>query len=200
MTAAQVDAVQRAAMATAPIAIPTTTARILSERYGYVKADGDGWTITPRGRTYLAGERARERRSEVEGKIGRDDRRWAERVSAWLKAHKRFKDYRTQYAVYRYAEHVAACDHAGVEPVLTEKWGDDAREWVEQAVRGAADCLRDFDEALKRAEDRGVGVTVSYEADEKVPRSRRDAARAAASANVVSLGTYRERRPGSGAA
>lgn len=200
MTPAQADALKRAAAASEPVSIPPATARILSERYGYIEAGGDsGWVITPRGRAHLASERAQARRREIEKQITRDDRRWAERVAAWLRAHKRFDDDEpSSYTIYRYAEHVAACDHAGIEPVATEKWGDGAREWVEQAVRGAAQCLRDFDEALRLASDRDVGVSVSYKADEKVPRSRREAANAAASANVVSLGTYRERRPGPG--
>lgn len=196
MTPAQDAALRRAAAATEPIPIPAGTARVLGEQCRYIVTEGDGWVITPLGRAHLAGERAHEKRSEVEGKLTREDRHWAERVEAWLKAHKRFEDDMTQYTIYRYAKHVAACDRAGVEPVLTEKWGDGAREWVEQAVRNAADCLRDFDRAMKLAADRGVGVSVDYEADAKVPRSRREAANAAASANVVSLGTYRERRPG----
>lgn len=198
MTPAQDAALRRAAAATEPIPIPAGTARVLGEQYRYIVAEDGGWIITPLGRAHLAGERAHKQRGEVEAKLSREDRRWAERVEAWLKAHERFEDDMTQYTIYRYAKHVAACDRAGIEPVLTEKWGDGAREWVEQAVRNAAECLRDYDEAMKRAGERGVGVSVGYEADPKVPRSRREAANAAASdsATVVSLGTYRERRPG----
>ena len=201
MTAAQTDAIRRAAVATEPVAIPTSTARILSERYGYIEAANDGWVLTPRGRAHLAGERAQVQRREAESRLTRKDRDWAERVKGWLRAHKRFHDDSpSSYAVYRYAEHVAACDHAGIEPVATERWGDGGREWVEEAVRAAAECIRDFDAALRLANDRGVGVAVSYEADKKVPRSRREAANAAASGDVVSLRTYRERRPNPGAA
>lgn len=201
MTPAQEDAIRRAAAATEPVAIPPATARILSERYGYIEAAAGGWVLTPRGRSHLAGERAQVQRREAESRLTREDRDWADRVKGWLRAHKRFDDDSpSSYAVYRYAEHVAACDHADIEPVSTEKWGDGGREWVEQAVRSAAGCLRDFDEALQLAGERGVGVSVSYEADAKVPRSRRDAANAAASGDVVSLRTYRERRPNPGAA
>jgi hypothetical protein len=198
---AQGAALRRAAAATGPVSIPAVTARVLGEQFGYIEADGDGWVLTPRGRAHLASERAREKRALVESQLTRTDRRHGERVAAWLRAHKRFHDDEpSSYTVYRYAEHVAACDHAGIEPVATGRWDDSSRVWVEQTVRSAAECLRDFDEALRLAEERGVGVSVDYAADEKVPRSRREAATAAAEANIVSLGKYRERRPGPGAA
>lgn len=194
---------RRAEAAIEPIAIPPATARVLSDQYGYIEAsEAGGWVLSALGRAHLEGERARARRGEATDRLTRDDRRWAERVVAWLHAHKRLDVENSDwYTISRYAEHVAACDHAGIEPVAVEKWADGGREFVEEEVRTAALCLRDFDKATTLADDRGVGVTVSYEADKKVPRSRGEAANAAASdSNVVSLGTYRERRPGPGAA
>lgn len=198
MTPAQQDALAVTAASTQPVKLHSSTARILHERYGLIAPGGDGWVISPRGRAHLASERAEDRRREVEQQLSPKDREWAERVLAWMEAHKRFD--RQQYGHRRYAKHVAACDHAGVDPVATGRWADGAREWVEAAVRSAANCLADFDETLKLAKDRGVGVSVSYEADEKVPRSRREAAAAASKGSVVSLSTYRERRPGRGSA
>jgi hypothetical protein len=190
---AQQEALERAAAASGPIKIHGGTARILAGRYGYLSPEGDGWVITPRGLVYLAGDRAKQHRRDVEQKLSGDNRKWAKRVLAWMEAHKRLHDW--SFGHKRHAEHVAACDHAGVEPVALGQWADGAREFVEQAVRAAADCLVDFDTALAKARERGVGVSVSYEADEKVPRSRREAATAASQGSVVSLSTYRERRP-----
>lgn len=197
MTPAQREALQRAAASTEPVRVPAATARILSERYGYIEYDGIcAWTLTPKGRAYLAGERADRKRREAENQLQSADRKWASRVVAWLEAHKRFREH--DYALWMYARHFAACTHAGVEPVLAGAWPDGTREWVEHTVRSAVAVLKDFDEACATAKARGVGISVSYEADEKVPRSRREAADAAAeSASVVSLRTYRERRPSS---
>jgi hypothetical protein len=175
-----------------------STARILHDRFGVISREGDGWVVTPRGWALLAGERAEEKRWEVEQQLSAEDREWANRVLAWMEAHKRFD--RREYTAKRYAKHVAACDRAGIDPVAVGKWADGWREWVEQAVRSAASCLEDFDERLKLAKERGVGVSVAYEADEKVPRSRREAATAASQGSIVSLSTYRARRPGQGAA
>jgi hypothetical protein len=196
MTTAQQEALKRTAAATGPVKIHSGTARILADRYGYLMPEDTGWVITPRGMAYLAGERAEERRREVEQQLSPQDRKWAERVLAWMEAHKRFKDW--SYGHKLHAKHVAACDHAGVESVALGQWADGAREYVEQAVRSAAGCLEDFDKALALAMERGVGVSISYEADEKVPRSRREAAMAACQGSVVSLSTYRERRPNQG--
>lgn len=198
MTEAQQEALGRAAASTDPIKLHGSTARILHERYGYLAPEGGGWALTPQGRSYLAVERAEERHREAKQKLSWEDREWAKRVLAWMEAHKRFG--KQQFGARRYAEHVAACDRAEIEPVAIGRWADGAREYVEQAVRSAADCLTDFDEALRRAKDRGVGVSIQYGADEKVPRSRREAAKAASQGSVVSLNTYRERRPNRGSA
>lgn len=200
MSPAQEEALRRAAAATGPIRIPSSTARILSDRFGYVEPADDGWRITPQGRMRLAEERARARHRETEQRLSSEDRRWAERVYAWLQAHRRFK--RRAIAEWLYARHVAACDHAGIDPVPeSARWTPEARAWVEQAVRVAADCLTQFDEQVAIAKARGGGVTVDYEADPKMPSSRREAARAATEgAAVVNLRTYRERRPTRGGA
>lgn len=196
MTGAQQEALTRTAASTDPVKLRSNTARILHERYGFVAPEEDGWVLTPRGRAHLAGERAEERRRETEQQLSAEDRDWADRVLAWMEAHKRFR--KRQYAERRYAAHVAACDHAGIAPVATGKWPDGAREYVEQAVRSAAGCLADFDKALRMAKERGVGVSIEYGADAKVPHSRRDAAAAASQGSVVSLSTYRARRPDRG--
>lgn len=193
---------RRAAAATGPIAIQAGTARVLGGQYGYIEEVDGGWVLTPLGRSHVEGERTAARRREAEKQLTKAGRQWANRVVAWLQAHETIlkDDAPAWYSVSTFAHHVAACDHAGIEPVSTQKWADGDQEWIEREVRGAAECLRDYDTAMRLAGDRGVGVTVSYEANAKVPRSRGDAAVAATDTNVVSLGTYRERRPGPGAA
>ena len=199
MSPAQSAALRRAAASTEPTAIPAATARVLAEQYRYVVAEGDGWVLTPLGRAHLAGERASERHREAESKLTVEDRRWGDRVKAWLEAHQRFNP--KAFHAYRYAHHIAACDHAGIEPVATNKWADGDREFVEIEARAAAECLRDYDKEEAVARDRGVSITIEYGADDKVPRSRSEAIKAASgSANIVRLSTFRERRPGPGAA
>lgn len=196
MTTAQEEALRRAAAATEPVKIHTGTAQILADRYGYITAEGDGWIITPKGRAYINGKRAEERHREVKQRLTPEDRKWAKRVLAWMEAHERLEGWTHSHKSH--AEHVAACDHAKVEPVPLGQWAEGAREHIERAVRSAARCLADFDKTAKLAVDRGVGVEVHYEAEGKVPRSRREAAAAASQGSVVNLSTYRERRPGRG--
>jgi hypothetical protein len=198
VTPAQSAALRRAESADGPIAVVTSTARVLGEQYGYIEREGDGWVLTASGRAHLERERADDRRRAAEKQLTWEDRKWARRVVDWLKVHERFPEADWQYAAYSYAEHFAACTHAGVDPCPPEKWDEGARGWVEREVTSAIECLRDYDEAARKAAERGVGVTVSYEADAKVPRSREEATRAATDegASVVRLGTYRERRPG----
>lgn len=198
MSPAQREALAKVAVATEPVKLLSATARILHERYSYIEPGGDGWVLTPRGRASVNAERQRERHHEVERTLPYEARRWAERVAAWLEAHKRFT--REQYEARRYAQHVAACDFAGVGPVPERVWPNEDRAYVEETVRSAVRCIEDFDAAAKTAKERGVGISVSYEANEKVPRSRRAAAAAAAEGTVVSLGKYRERRPDRGGA
>jgi hypothetical protein len=199
MTTAQEEALARVAASSEPIKLHANTARILHERYSFIAQEGNGWVLAPGGRSYLDGEQADKRRRAVEQQLSSEDREWAERVLAWMLAHGRVDGW--TYGHKSYAKHVAACDHADLDPVLVGKWADGAPEYVEQAVREAADCLTDFDAALKLAEDRGVGVNVVYSPEEKVPRSRQEATAAASDGLVVRLSTYRERRPSrSGAA
>lgn len=194
MTEAQQEALERAAVASAPVKIHSGTARILADRYGYLAAEGDDWVITTEGRVYLDGERAAERRREVEARLSPEDRTWAKRVLAWMAAHKRLEGWTHNHESH--AKHVAACDHAGVDSVPLGRWAEGAREHIEKAVRSAARCLEDFDKAANLAVDRGVGVEVTYEPEGKIPRSRREAAEAASQGSVVRLSAYRERRPG----
>jgi len=133
VTPAQEEAIARAAAATEPVKINAGTARILSDRYGYIAPEGDGWVLTPQGRMYLAGKRAEERYREVVLKLTPADRRWAKRVIAWMEAHKRIRDW--DYAHKSHAEHVAACDHAGLEPVSIRQWADGSRRRRRRLLR-----------------------------------------------------------------
>lgn len=194
MTAAQQEALRRAAAATEPVPIPAVTARILAERYGYIERHEDGWRLTHRGRAHLAGERAHAKHRAVEDRLTPEARAWADRVEAWLRAHRRFD--RHAVGNWRYARHVAACDFDAVEPAAQGAADAVALVYVERTVRAAARVLEDFDEKLELANERGVGLTVAYETDAKIPRSRRQAAaEATEGADVVRLAVYRERRP-----
>lgn len=195
MTTAQQEAIHRLARERGA-RVPAVTARILRDRYGYIEPHGDGWQLTPRGRAHLAGERSRANFQAVEDQLTRGDRDYAERVLAWLQAHKQIAK-SDQFELRRYARHVAACDHAKVDPATPSgRWTPKARAWVEDKVRAAERCLADFDDEAKIARERGVGILVGYTADAKVPRSRSAAAKAAAQgASVVDLSTYREHRP-----
>ena len=195
MTKAQQAAMEQLKTATTPIAVVAGTARVLEQQYGYIERHGDGWSLTHRGVAYLAGRATQARYDEQLKQVTSESRQWAERVVCWLKAHQRFP--RNNHGAWRYAEHVARCDFLALDPVLPFDWDEASRIYVEETVRGAALCLKDFDEAARTATERGVGVSVSYESDERVPRSRRQAAREAAadSAAEVSLRRYRERRP-----
>lgn len=197
MTPAQQDAINRLAVAEAarsptPVRIASATARILHERYGFIEPAGDGWKLTPRGRSTINRDRQRERHRAVEAQLLPEHRAWADRVDHWLRAHEIFEKH---FLAQRYARHVAACDRAGIEPVCEEVWPNESRAYVEARTRAAARILTSFDEEREIAKLRGVGITIDYEASEKVPRSRKQAACEAADGQVVNLRMYRERRP-----
>lgn len=195
MTPAQEEALRRAAAATDPVKIHSGTAQILADRYGFITPDGGGWVITAEGRAFLDYERAEARRREVDRRLSPEARKWCKRVLAWMEAHERLEGW--TYNHKSHAEHVVACDRAGFEPVPLGQWAEGAREHIEEVARSAARCLSDYDKAAKLAVDRGVGVEVTYKADGKIPRSRPEAAAAAAEGSgVVNLSRYRERRPG----
>lgn len=200
MTPAQREAFARVAASDEPVRLPGTTARILSERYGYIARAAEGWVLTETGRASIDAEAARERRQAALATVGRADWDWADRVWAWLEAHARFADWSAgSYVARQHVRDIAACDHAGTDlPVVA---GDEVTiEWLRGEARSAARCLSDYDEEERIARERGVGVHIHYAADEKVPQSRSEAAAKATSGNVVGLRTYRERRPSGGAA
>ena len=200
MTRAQQAALDGLAAGERP-RIPAGTARVLSEQYGYITLGDDGWELTPRGWAHIAGHRQEEKRSAAEAKLTPADRAWAERVWSWLTVVGEPGAWDGHaFVLRRIVEHVAACRHAGIEPVLREKLTDAAAARVYDQVEAAERILHDLDEQVALATDRGVGVTVDFAADGRVPRSRRDAAEAAQQGRVINLRRYRERRPGPGAA
>lgn len=192
MTAAQREALDGLAQGARP-RIAASTARVLSERYGYITPNGDGWELTPRGWAYLAKIRAQQQLSAVEAKLTPENRHWADRVEAWLKATERLNGWKG-YGLWRIVRHIAACQHAGIDPA-PEKMTADAQARLLSEIESASIILRHFDEEYELARRRGVGLTVDFQADGRVPRSRKDAAEAAATGAVIDLRTYRERRP-----
>lgn len=196
MTPAQNAALRRCAESTEPISIQAGTARVLADQYRYIEAQGDGWILTPAGHASIARQHANERRRDAERQVTHTDHEWARRVLAWLDAHDRHEI--EHHVNRRYAEHVARCDHAGVEPV---REGDEhACVLIEEAVRSAVRCIHDYDEQYRLAVERGGDVAITYEADRRVPRSKAEARESARAGKVVRLSTYRERRPSGGAA
>jgi hypothetical protein len=195
---AQQRALAQAAEANGPVKLNTASAVILHAQYGYLDRVGGLWQITDLGARHLEAERQRKRHQAAEEGLSRVGRDWAERVEHWLCAHERLGTKRDAYTLLMYARHVAACDHDSVEPGEPPygTWTAEAKTWVENETRAAATLLKDYDKASARAKARGVSVEVEYTSAPKVPRSRTDAADAAVAASgVVSLTTYRERRP-----
>lgn len=192
MSAAQRAALDRLAQGAQP-RIAASTAGVLSERYGYITRNGDGWELTPRGWAYLAEQRAHEQRQDIEAKLTREDRHWADRVEAWLKAHERLDGWKG-YRLWLIVRHIAACQHAGIDPA-PEKMTADAQDRLLSEIEHASRILRHFDEEYELARRRGVGLTVDFQADGRVPRSRKEAAEASKTGAVIDLRTYRERRP-----
>jgi hypothetical protein len=193
MTSAQQAALRRAVDADGPVKIPASTAAALAETYGYITAVPGGWEPSAGGRAILSRmdyDRAyRERCAE----IPKDAKNWAARVMAWLACHgfiggmDRWGKYHT---AQQYAEHYAACTHAGLAPVRPEGETD----WIEKDVDMAVEVLRDFDAADEKARARGCGVEVRYGVAPSHPKAKADAA-VARPDGVVDLRAYRLARP-----
>ncbi len=179
MSPAQTVALRRVAAAGHPVKVPTATAAVLSERYGFIVAVGELWEMTDEGRAWLVGDEYWRRHEAAEAQLTSEAKAWAQRVMAWVEAHNRLcfprrygRDYASDHTAHRYAEHYAACVLAGVEPVPPP--GD--VEWIEGEIDAAVRCLRDFDACCERAAARGVGVEVDYQVQPSHPRAKADAA------------------------
>lgn len=197
MTAAQQRTLEQAGASDKPIKVPAPTAMVLLSS-GYLEPAGDLWQITDKGRRILRVQRRREAFNAIDKGLSFGAREWGDRVAKWLVVHHRLGPEHHRYAApYRYAAHVAAATFDAIEPALPEgDWTDGALRWVRAEARSAADCLRDYDAAREKARQRGVAVEVTYAAARGTPRSRSGAAQAAAIRDgVVSLSTYRDRRP-----
>jgi hypothetical protein len=75
---------------------------------------------------------------------------------AWLRCHGYIGGMRhgELFAAKRYAEHYAACSHAGLEPARP----DGEFDWIERDVDMAERLLRDFDEAEVKARARDCQI------------------------------------------
>jgi hypothetical protein len=198
MTPAQKAAMDRVIEADGqPVRITAGTARVLSEQYRYLTPQGDGWVLTDIGRTAMSNDSYWSRLQARKREIPRASRDYGERVVMWLKAHnligtERLDDgshWQHYYTAHNYAEHYAACLHAGLEPV--RPLGEP--EWIEEHVKGAIDCLAAYDKANERATARGVCVEIDYSVADSVPQSRREAAVQRPDGSV-DLRVYRLRR------
>jgi hypothetical protein len=131
--------------------------------------------------------------SAVEARLTNEDRAWAQRICAFMEALERFDHWTVRHHVH----HLAACLHAGIEPAAPWpfEWTDAAIASWRREVELSTEILRDYDAEAKLAVERGVGVTVEFAADPRVPRARADAVEGATRAGVVELTVYRERRP-----
>lgn len=193
MTSAQQAALRRAVAADGPVKVASSTAAVLAESYGYIEAVPGGWIPTASGRAILTRlDYDRVYRGRC-AEIPRDAKNWAARVMAWLACHG-FIGGMDRYGKYHsaqlYAEHYAACIHAGLEPVKPEGETD----WIEEAVDMAVKLLRDFDAADARARARGCGIEVAYTAAPSHPRTKTDAA-VERSDGTIDLRAYRLARP-----
>lgn len=195
MTPAQQTALRRAVEADAPVKITASTAAVLAEQYRYITPCDGGWIPTDNGRAAIANtdydHAYRQRCSE----IPRASREYAKRVMCWLACHgyvggmDRYGQY---YAAQQYAEHYAACIHAGLEPIRPD--GDTTR--IEFDVQMAINLLRDFDEAQEKSAARGdVCIEVAYTVAPSHPKAKADSVVVRAD-GAVDLRQYRLSRPG----
>lgn len=190
MTPAQAAALRRVVAAGEPVKVAPATAAVLSERYGYIEVVGARWAATAKGRARLEGDDHEARYRARSDELGRESRDWAERVMAWLGCHGYIGGLRhgELFVAKRYAEHYAACLHAGLEPVRPEGETD----WIERDVDMAARCLRDFDEAELKARARDCGVEVTYKTAPSHPKAKADAAATVTKSDgTVDLRAYR---------
>jgi len=192
VTPAQREALER--LMTGPTGLRSATARAL-HRSGLIEPDGDYWKITAAGRRQVEYYRWWSAHRAVADRLTAENRDWGERVWHWLTAT--LEAGADVVRVMGHVRHVAACEHAGIDPGpldpgLHPDWGG----WIAGTVRRASECLRHLDTESQLATERGVGITVDFQADPPVPRARRDAAAAAARPDgAVDLRTYRARRP-----
>ncbi len=189
MSPAQTVALRRVAEADAPVRVAPATAAVLSERYHFIEAAGNRWQITEKGRGHLAREDYDRRRSAAREKLTPESRAWAKRVMAWLEAHEYMglpERYGKHHVVQEYAEHFAACEHAGVEPV--PPLGDVG--WIEGEVRMAARLLIDFDKAREEAAAKDCGIEAAYTVAPAHPKAKPEAA-APRPDGTVDLRSYR---------
>jgi hypothetical protein len=192
MTPAQQAALRRAVEADGPVKIAPASAAVLCERYAYIEAAPGGWIATAKGRSLLAGMDYETRYRERCAEIPHDSNDWAKRVMAWLGCHGYvggMARYGKYHRVQQYAEHYAACLHAGLEPVRPD--GD--LDWMDHDVEMAVGCLRDFDKAQEAAAARDCGVDVIYRTAPSHPKAKPEAATPRPD-GTVDLRAYRLKR------
>lgn len=180
-----------------PVKIHHSTGRSLARDGFAVKGAGGLWAITEAGVAEINREEREERRARIDWNVNEAQRKYAQRVIAWLEVHGDLS-----ISGLHYARHVANALLSGRVPIESGmRWEEEGdariRAWVEAAI----DALEEMREAKQRTRADGGDIVVSYNPSVSVisqSRQRRVVAVAESSEpegdNVIGLERYRQER------